>query len=98
MSDRQFRYPGIEGRTAVVTGGSHGIGTAVSRALAAHGASVVVSGRDKDALNHVVEQIRADGGKAEAVIADVTDPEAVAQLRVQTEHVYGPADLLAVIA
>ncbi len=68
----------MSGRTALVTGGGgrHGgpgtIGWAVSRLLARHGASVAVLDRDPTAAERTVTQIRAAGGTAAAVIADVT--------------------------
>lgn len=98
MTDNGSRYPGIDGRVAVVTGGSRGIGAALCRLLAAQGASVVVNGRDKEVMDQVVTSIRDAGGTAHPVVADVTDPGAVAQLRAETEQVYGPVDLLAVVA
>lgn len=98
MTDSQSRYSGIEGRTAVVTGGSRGIGAAIGRLLAAQGARVIVNGRDKDALDQVVGEIRSGGGTAHPVVADVTDPGELARLRDESERVYGPVDLLAVVA
>ncbi|MFW5963493.1 MAG: SDR family NAD(P)-dependent oxidoreductase [Natronomonas sp.] len=59
--------------TAVVTGGSRGVGEAVSRLLAAEGVHVVLCARDRDAVESVVEAIEADGGTATAVRADVRD-------------------------
>lgn len=98
MTDNGSRYAGIAGRTAVVTGGSRGIGAEIARVLAAQGASVVVSGRDANALDSVVTEIRDAGGTAHPVVADVTDADALAVLRRETETTYGPADLLAVVA
>ena len=57
MTVSQAQYPGIDGRTAVVTGGSRGIGATISQVLAAQGASVVVNGRNKEALDQVVGDI-----------------------------------------
>jgi len=98
MTDNGSRYAGIAGRTAVVTGGSRGIGAEIARVLAAQGASVVVSGRDADALGTVVGEIRVAGGTAHPVVADVTDADALAALRQETEATYGPTELLAVVA
>lgn len=61
----------LAGRTAVVTGSSSGIGEAIARVLAASGAAVVVSGRDTARTTAVAEAIRADGGTAHAVTADL---------------------------
>lgn len=61
----------LDGRTAVVTGGTGGIGRAIATTLAAAGASVIVTGRDAARGGEVVDRIRADGGKAEFVRADL---------------------------
>jgi 3-oxoacyl-[acyl-carrier protein] reductase len=86
------------GRTAVVTGGSRGIGAAIASALAAQGAAVVVTGRDAHALEAVVAAIRRDGGRAESVVADLTDVAAVRALRTSTEAAFGRPDLLVLSA
>ena len=91
-------FPGLEGRSAVVTGGSGAIGAEVCRALARHGARVVVSGRRKDALDRVVGEILAAGGTAIGVVADMTDERAVSDLRAEAESRIGPVDLVAAIA
>ena len=88
----------LTGRSAVVTGGSRGIGAAIAVALAACGAQVVVSGRDERALDDVVAGIRRDGGRADRVVADVTDEAAVERLRRAAETLYGSVDLLVVCA
>jgi NAD(P)-dependent dehydrogenase (short-subunit alcohol dehydrogenase family) len=59
--------------TAVVTGGSRGVGEAVARLLAAEGVHVVLCARDRDAIESVVEAIEDDGGTATAMRADVRD-------------------------
>ncbi|OLF05855.1 short-chain dehydrogenase [Actinophytocola xinjiangensis] len=92
------RYPDLEGRTAVVTGGSRGIGAQVCRAFAANGMNVVVTGRDKDAIQSVVDGIRADGGTAAGAVADVTDRSAVEELRETAEREFGQVDVLAAFA
>jgi NAD(P)-dependent dehydrogenase (short-subunit alcohol dehydrogenase family) len=61
----------LSGRTAIVTGSTSGIGAAIARALAAHGAQVVVSGRDTARGKGVVEEIRAAGGRADLVTVDL---------------------------
>jgi NAD(P)-dependent dehydrogenase (short-subunit alcohol dehydrogenase family) len=64
----------LQGRTAIVTGGSRGIGRAAAIRLAAEGAAVVVTGRDDSALNEVVQAIEAAGARAVACAADLDDP------------------------
>jgi 3-oxoacyl-[acyl-carrier protein] reductase len=98
MTEGRSRYPGIDGRVAVVTGGSRGIGAALCRLLAAQGASVIVNGRNKEVTDQVATSINDLGGKAHPVVADVTDAQAVAHLREETENVFGPVDLLAAVA
>jgi 3-oxoacyl-[acyl-carrier protein] reductase len=66
----------MAGRVAVVTGASRGIGRAIALGLAAKGAEVVAAARG-DHAQVVAEEIRAAGGKAEAVAVDVTDAAAV---------------------
>jgi len=63
----------MDGRTALVTGASRGIGAAVARRFAAAGAHVVICGRDDDSLGTVATDIRESGGEATACRADVRD-------------------------
>ncbi|MEZ0090522.1 SDR family NAD(P)-dependent oxidoreductase [Streptacidiphilus sp. EB129] len=91
-------YAELGGKVAVVTGGSRGIGAETARALAADGCSVAVVGRDQDALDQVVGGIAAAGGRAIAVLADVTDEAALAAARDTVEAELGPVDLLAAFA
>lgn len=64
---------GLAGTTALVTGASSGIGEAVAGALAARGALVALAARRRDRLTQVAENIRAKGGAALVVEADVSD-------------------------
>ena len=84
----------LEGQVAVVTGASSGIGRAVARALAAEGASVVVTARRAERLDEVVGAIEADGGAALAVAADVTDEADVDRLRDAALERFGQVDVL----
>ncbi len=83
---------GFEGRVALVTGASRGIGAATAQAFAAAGASVVLAARDLGALRAVAAQIEAGGGRALAVRADVTDPESMRALADATLEAYGRLD------
>src|ERR1700687_2441905 len=67
----------LEGRVALVTGASQGIGHACALALAREGASVAVAARNQQKLDELVAQIAAAGGKASAFVIDVADEEQV---------------------
>lgn len=67
-------------RTAIVTGAASGIGAAIARELAARGATVIASDVDATALDALVDEIDAAGGKAHAKVADVSDAAQVADL------------------
>lgn len=82
----------ISGRVALVCGASRGIGAVTAAAFAASGAAVVVAARDATALESVAAQIRASGGNATAVRADVTDAGSVHALVDSTLAAYGRLD------
>ncbi|MER8047070.1 glucose 1-dehydrogenase [Streptomyces sp. NPDC094032] len=63
----------LDGKVAMVTGASSGIGAAAARLFAAEGAAVVLVARRKERLDALVGEIRAAGGRAVAAVADVTD-------------------------
>ncbi|OLF17353.1 SDR family NAD(P)-dependent oxidoreductase [Actinophytocola xanthii] len=98
MSSNVARYPDLDGKVAVVTGGSRGIGAQACRHFAANGMKVVVSGRDKDAIQSVVDGVTASGGVATGIAADVTDRNAVDELRAAAEREFGQVDVLAAFA
>ncbi|WP_231157779.1 SDR family oxidoreductase [Streptomyces sp. CNZ748] len=83
------------GRVAVVTGGSRGIGRAVSLQLAREGLALVVNyARNTTSAEETVKAITADGGKAIAVRADVADEHAVAALFDRAEREFGRVDVV----
>ena len=88
------QYADLAGRTAVVTGGSRGIGAETARALAANAVHVVVNGRDRTALAAVVASITDAGGRAVAAPGDVTDPDVVHTLRAVAEESFGPVSIV----
>jgi NAD(P)-dependent dehydrogenase (short-subunit alcohol dehydrogenase family) len=67
----------LAGRTALVSGASRGIGEAIARLLAAHGAHVVCTSRKLEGCEAIAESIRADGGSAQALAMHVGDPAAI---------------------
>jgi len=85
----------MKGRVALVTGGSRGIGKAVSLALARAGAAVAVNYRERVAeAREVVDAIRSSGGRAMAVPADVSVRQAVEELAACVGRELGPVDIL----
>ncbi|MCB2080120.1 MAG: SDR family oxidoreductase [Novosphingobium sp.] len=82
-------------RTAFITGSSRGIGAAIARRLAADGAAVVLhASRSADRVEQLAEEIRANGGKADFVLGDVTEGETSAQLVRDAFAVHGALDIL----
>src|SRR5271169_2418665 len=63
----------LDGLTALVTGGGRGIGAAAASALACAGAQVLVMSRTRAELDQVVASVEASGGRASALVCDVTD-------------------------
>jgi NAD(P)-dependent dehydrogenase (short-subunit alcohol dehydrogenase family) len=84
----------LTGKVAIVTGSSRGIGRSIAENLAAHGAKVVVSSRKADACEVVVEAIRAAGGTAVAIPANISDKAALQRLVDGTRKAFGPIDVL----
>jgi NAD(P)-dependent dehydrogenase (short-subunit alcohol dehydrogenase family) len=84
----------LNSKTALVTGSSKGIGEAIAVALAREGASVVVHGRDGTQTERVVNAIVANGGRACAVLGDLTLDEAVERLVSEAEAHFGAISIL----
>jgi len=84
----------LAGKVALVTGSSRGIGAAIARRFARHGASVAVHGRDAAALAAVHGDIERNGGRAIRVAADVTSYAEIETMRLQIERELGPIDIL----
>ena len=65
----------LEGRTAIITGGAGGIGSATAKMLAAHGANIIIADINEDAANKVVPVVESIGSKGRAVQHDVGSEE-----------------------
>ncbi|MFP3154726.1 SDR family oxidoreductase [Lachnospiraceae bacterium ZAX-1] len=84
----------LEGKVAVVTGASSGIGEATAKIFAQEGAKVVLAARRKDKLEANAEQIRAAGGVAKAIVADVRKEDDCKKIMEETVASFGKIDIL----
>jgi 3-oxoacyl-[acyl-carrier protein] reductase len=84
----------LDGRVAIVTGGSRGIGSAIAGLLAEHGAAVVVSGRDATRLQNAVRDLEEHGASVHGVVADVAKREDADRLVEAARERFGRLDLL----
>ena len=84
----------MKDRVAFVTGASQGIGRACAVELARAGAQVVVGARQQDKLSQLAEEIRAQGGRAEAVSLDVSSPDSIKDAFSQAAETFGPIAIL----
>jgi 3-oxoacyl-[acyl-carrier protein] reductase len=85
----------LHGHTALVTGGSRGIGAAIVRSLAEAGAAIAVNYRERASeANTLVKAIGETGGRAIAIAADVSQSDAVAQMVQRVKSDVGPIDIL----
>ena len=84
----------IQGSSILITGGSRGLGAALGRELARRGARVVLVARGAPELHAVVAEIRAAGGEAHALVADVGDKEAIYPLAGAASALVGPLDVV----
>jgi NAD(P)-dependent dehydrogenase (short-subunit alcohol dehydrogenase family) len=88
----------LEGKTAIVTGGSKGIGQGIAELYAQEGANVVITARGKNDLDAEVEKITRAGGKATGIVADQRNPESVNNVFQTTLATYGDFDILVINA
>lgn len=84
----------LRGLTAVVTGGSSGIGRAIARALAAAGASVVIVARDATRIEKTVTEISAAGGRAAGVVGDLSTRDGIRDVGDAAAEPFGEPDIL----
>lgn len=92
MSKSKFKPKDIQEQTIVITGASSGIGLATAKLAAKKGANVVLSSRNDKDLKKCVEEIKADGGNAISIVADVSQMEDLCHLRDLAIATYGSID------
>ena len=85
---------GLEGRRALVTGGSKGLGAAIARELVSEGVHVAICSRNEDEILAAAEELRSTGGVVHAQRADVTDPEQVRDFVARSAEELGGIDFL----
>ena len=83
----------LDGKIVLITGAGRGIGAAIARAYAAEGARVACAARSQDEIDATAQQIRATGGEAIAVRADVTDFDSVRAMYASVVATYGGLDI-----
>ncbi len=84
----------LDGKVAIVTGGSRGIGRAIAIALAGEGASLVLAARSQAKLDEVAEQVRKSGGRAETIVTELSDEGSIRNLLRVTRERLGRLDIL----
>ena len=84
----------LTGQVAIVTGAGRGFGRAIAARLAAQGAAVTVTARTRAQVDETAAQIVAAGGRAHAVVADVTNREQVERVVTETREAFGELSLL----
>jgi len=86
---------GLNGKTAIVTAASGGLGIAIAEAIAAEGARVIVSARNRDKLDRAVAVIaEKTGAEIHAVVADMVDADAITAMVAEADRAYGGIDVL----
>ncbi len=84
----------VEGKVAIITGSSQGIGNTLAKGFGKAGASVALAARSADRLEEAVEEIKSQGGRALAVPTDVSDSSQVSDMVRQTVETFGRVDVL----
>ena len=89
-----MRLFNLAGNVAVVTGGNGGIGLGMARGLGEAGASLVITGRNKDKNKTALEELQKLGTEVCAVTADITDLESCRRMMAETMERFGRLDIL----
>lgn len=84
----------LDGKVAIVTGGSRGIGRAIAIALAGEGTTLVLAARSQDTLSEAADLVRRAGGRAETVVTELADEESIRNLVRVTAEQFGRLDIL----
>jgi NAD(P)-dependent dehydrogenase (short-subunit alcohol dehydrogenase family) len=89
-------YPSfsIQNKTAIITGASKGLGRGIAKALAAAGAKVAVTARNKEELEELVSEIQAEGGTAKAFYLDIREVSQIENVFQQVADHYGSLDIV----
>jgi NAD(P)-dependent dehydrogenase (short-subunit alcohol dehydrogenase family) len=82
----------LAGKVVFITGASRGIGAAAGRLFAREGASVVLAARSTEALDQIVDEVRADGGIADAVTLDLADDASIRAALHRVDELHGRLD------
>jgi 3-oxoacyl-[acyl-carrier protein] reductase len=85
---------GLNGKAALVTGGSRGIGARIAAGLTAEGCRVAIVARNAEDLEATAISLRAGGAEVVAIVADLTEPEAAGRVVAQVEAAFGGIDVL----
>ena len=84
----------VEGKVAIVTGSTYGIGEAIAKILAREGAVSIITGRSQEEGKKVVAEITSSGGRAEYYSLDVTDEKRIEDVTKAVHEKYGRIDIL----
>jgi gluconate 5-dehydrogenase len=84
----------LSGKKALITGGTHGIGLAMAKALAYAGAEIVINGHTPERLENAINQCESENLKATGSLFDITDEKAVLESMIKIAEKIGPLDIL----
>jgi len=84
----------LQNKTALVTGGSRGIGRAIALSLAKEGSKVMLAARHKEDLNNVAKEIRSNGGEASIFVVNMRDENSIREMIAATVNEFGGLDVL----